>query len=535
MPKTIPIEIKDEQWQRWCHLDRFFEDLTRTKVFSKQKDLFVYVEDIECEDHICLCAGRGCGKTWSLAVVALWYAFVLAHTLNEPMAVAVLAGSKDESQRLFTYMRRILKGHKELDQYIAENLKGGLRFTRDYIEFKDGSTIEALPCSMTGVCGPRANLLIIDEAGLEEFKEDVKNESFEIITGQNKGRIIMASTPYYYRSPFVNVYLTKQGWRKVNWSQEDCPWIKKTEIERKRKDYTEVEFKIRIQGIPTPQEGKMFEPTKLRLVLKDPTEIHYSDYSRIVAGLDWGQNISETALSIIDINPVDKKVRVVTTWVSTNPDHSEIIPSIVQLLTQNQVTSLVMDAQPPNACAMMRKALKFINIQVRDQAFTHGRGDAMYHNLKRLIEKELIEIPHVYTGQMNTLAEQLREMQWEKNVKVRTDLVDALALACSEEGGYEVFRTEETKNNMKDQMEAWKKAMASSKDINIVPENKPVEEEEEFEYPKELQGDLDEKIWWMDPTFDELRIMTRREARGIFKNQSGKKRQFVRGPRGEKV
>jgi hypothetical protein len=534
MPRTPPVEIQEAQWTRWTHLDFFFEDLTRTKVFGKQKQFFDFVEDIDNEDHICLCAGRGCGKTWSLAVVALWCAFVLAHVQNEPIAVAVLAGSKDESQRLFTYIRRILKGHKELDQYISENLKGGLRFTKDYIEFKDGSTIEALACSMTGVCGPRANLLIIDEAGLEEFKEDVKNESFEIITGQKWGRIIMASTPYYYRSPFVNIYLANQGWRKVNWSQEDCPWIKKTEIERKRKDYTEVEFKIRIQGIPTPQEGKMFEPSKLRIILKDPTEIHYSDYSRIIAGIDWGQNISQTSLVVIDINPVDKKVRVVNSWLFSTPDHSEIIPSIVQLLTQNQVTKIVMDIQPPSACAMMKKALLHINIEVREQAFTHGRGDAMYHNLKRLIEKDLIEIPHVYTGQMNTLAEQLREMQWEKDPKVRTDLVDALALACSEEGGYEVFREEETKNTMKDQMKAWTDAMKTSKDIKIVPDEytQPEAEEEPFDYPKELQGNKEDQIFWEDPNFGDLRIMSKAEARAIYRKGTKHK---LTGPRGERM
>jgi hypothetical protein len=533
MPKVSPVQITETQWTRWTHIDNFFEDLTRTQVFPKEKQFFDYVEDIECEDHICLCAGRGCGKTWSLAVVALWYAFVLAHVQNTPMAVAVLAGSKDESQRLFTYMRRILKGHKELDQYIAENLKGGLRFTRDYIEFKDGSTIEALPCSMTGVCGPRANLLIIDEAGLEEFKDDVKNESFEIITGQKHGRIIMASTPYYYKSPFVNVYLAKQGWRKVNWSQEDCPWIKKSEIERKRKDYTEVEFKIRIQGIPSPQEGKMFEPSKLKKVLFDPTEIHYSDYSKIIAGLDWGQNISQTALVIIDINPVDKKVRVVNTWTFSNPDHSELIPTLLQLLTQNQATKLVMDVQPANACAMLKAKIKTVNVMVREQAFTHGRGDAMYHNLKRLIEKDLMEIPHVYTGQMNTLVEQLREMDWEKDPHKRTDLVDALALACSEEGGYEVYRTEETKNTMKDQMDAWKKAMEDSEGIKIVPDQltKP-QEEEPFDYPKELQGNAEDQIFWTDPNFGDMRIMTKAEARAIYR---GNKKHYLTGPRGERI
>lgn len=521
-------EITDETWTRWTSIKNFFEDITGEKTFPKQEEFFKAVEDIDNPDHICLCAGRGCGKTWSLAIIALWYAFVLSHVENRPIAVAVLAGSKDESMRLFNYLRRILKGHKEIDQYIAQNQKGGLRFTRDYIEFSDGSTIEALPCSMTGVCGPRANLLIIDEAGLEDFKEDVKNESFEIITGQKYGRIIMASTPYYYRSPFVAVFLSKSGWRKIQWSQEDCPWIKKEEIERKRKEYSEVQFKIRVQGIPTPTEGKMFDPNKLKNVLFDPSEIHYADYAKRIAGIDPGQNVASTALVIIEYNEVDKKVRVVNSWSWNEPDYTKIIPTIAQILVSNLVSLVVVDSNPPSFTAMLRSALSMLNIEVKTRTFTHGGGDAMYHNLKRLIEKELIEIPHVYTGKMNTLVEQLRDMEWESKDpgrKQQTDLVDALALACSEEGGFQVFINEEAKKTMKEQFDAWKTEMERASGINIIPERR-VEEEE---FPAELRGNPTDKIYWYDPDFGDIRVMTKAEAIEIWKSGKRRKIKTMRG------
>lgn len=529
--KTV-VEITDETWTRWTSLKNFFEDITGEKCFPKQALFFSAVEDLENKDHIILCAGRGCGKTWSLAVVALWYAFVISHVENMPIAVAVLAGSKDESMRLFGYLRRILKRHKVIDQYIAENQKGGLRFTRDYIEFKNGSTIEALPCSMTGVCGPRANLLIIDEAGLEDFKEDVKNEAFEIITGQKYGRIIMASTPYYYRSPFVATFLSKEGWRKFHWSQEDCPWISKEEIERKRKEYSEVEFKIRVLGIPTPVEGKMFDQEKLKKCLFDPSEIHYAEYAKRIAGIDPGQTQADTALVIIEYNNVDKKVRVVNSWTWSNPNYEEIIPSIVQILTSNLVSLVIVDSNPPNFSAMLKKALRLTPIELKTRAFSHGGRDAMYHNLKRLVERELIEIPHVYTGKMNTLVEQMRDMEWESKdpgKKQKTDLVDALALACSEEGGFQVYVTEAAKETMKKQFEAWKEEMAKAGVIQVVPEK---EEYPEEDYPPELQGDPSKKIFWFDPRFGDLRIMTIAEAREIYRSTGFRR---IRTPRGELI
>ena len=527
--KRKEIEITDETWTRWSSIKNFFEDITGEKTFKKQEDLFQMVEDINNPEHIVLCAGRGCGKTWSLAVIALWYAFVLSHLENRPIAVAVLAGSKDESMRLFNYLRRILKGHKEIDQYIAQNQKGGLKFTRDYIEFKNGSSIEALPCSMTGVCGPRANLLIIDEAGLEDFKEDVKNEAFEIITGQKYGRIIMASTPYYYRSPFVATFLSKSGWRKIQWSQEDCPWIKREEIERKRKEYSEVEFKIRVQGMPTPTEGKMFDQMKLKKVLFDPSEIHYAEYAKRIAGIDPGQSQASTALVIVEYNEVDKKFRVVHSYSWKEPDYTKIIPSIVQILISNLVSVVVVDSNPPPFTAMLKAATSNLNIEIKTRTFTHGGGDAMYHNLKRIIEREMIEIPHLYTGKMNTLVEQLRDMEWESKDpgrKQQTDLVDALALACSEEGGFQVYVSEEARKTMKEQFDAWRKEMEESGVITVIPEEEVIEENE---VPPELRGNPNDKIFWYDPDFGDLRIMTKAEAISLWKTGGRKRLRTVRG------
>jgi len=512
-------QIKEDTWTRWCTISNFFEDMTGQKVFSKQEKFFEDVEDIKHQMDIILCCGRGCGKTWSLAVVALWFAFVLAHVENQPIDVAVLAGSKDESRILFKYLRKILKGHDEIDQYIAENQRGGLRFTRDYIEFKDGSSIEALPCSLTGVCGPRANLLIIDEAGLKDFNEEVKDEAFEIITGKPYGRIIMASTPYYFKSPFVQTwnFAEKKGWRRHHWSQYDCSWINKEKIEAKKSNLSEIQFKIRVLGEPTELQGRMFEPGKLRKVLMDYKEIRYADYAAVIAGLDWGQNIAETALVIVQINPVDNKVRVKYYRVWDNPDHSEIIPSILQTCENHGVQKIKVDSNPPNACAMLKKDSKFTRILVDEISFTSGHGDAMYDNLARLIEKELIEIPHDYTGSMNTLTEQLREMKWEKDPKKRTDLVDALALACSEESNFLRFKKLQVSASVNEELKAWREEMEKGKSINILPEM-PSEEEEQI-YPEELRGNSDDQILYPDPTLGFSRMMTKKEARGIWKNQ----------------
>lgn len=507
--------IPEETFNKWMDISEFFEDMTGQTVFESQEDFFKAVAEIESFEDIILCCGRGCGKTWSLAIIALWYAFVFSYHQKEPIDVAILAGSKDESKILFKYLRKILKGHDEINQYIAENQRGGMRFTRDYIEFKNGSSIEALPCSLTGVCGPRANLLIIDEAGLRDFKEDVKDEAFEIITGKPWARIIMASTPYDYSSPFVQIWTHAEdrGWRKFHWGQPDCPWINQKKIEKKMKDYSEIQFNIRVLGTPTELEGRMFDPKKLKKVLINPGDIHYADYAAVVAGLDWGQNISKTALVIVQINPVDNKVRIqfYKTW--DNPRHDEVIPSILQICENYGVSKILVDSNPPNSCAMLEREAKHSIIAIDKIAFTHGQGDAMYHNLVRLIEKELMEIPHEYTGKMDTLTEQLREMQWIKDPKKRTDLVDALALACSEESRFLIFKKLLQSGRTSEEMKAWEEGLESS--VNILPK---LNEPENISYPKELEGNEEDRIWYLDPNLGFQRIMTKKEARGIYKN-----------------
>lgn len=517
--------IPDNKFTEWCDLKIFFEEITKEIVFPEQEQLFKEVEKIDEITDIIICCGRGCGKTWSLAVIALWYAFVLSHVQNRALHVAVLAGSKDESEILFKYLRRILKKFPEIDQYIAQNQRGGTRFTRDYLEFKDTSSIIALPCSMTGVCGHRASLLIVDEAGLKEFKEEVKDEAFEIVTGQPHRRIIMASTPYYYRSPFVTIYMGSKDWRKLHWGQEDCPWIKKEQIEKKRRTLSKQQFDIRILGLPTTLGRTMFNPKDLKEIFKDKKEIHYTDFSARVAGIDWGQNIAQTALVIIEINPVDKKIRVVKTKIWSDPDHSQLITPILQICSNFNVSKIIYDSNPPSAgTALVRKG-KFFKGEFKKFIFTGGDGEAAYHNLVRLVERILIEAPNDYSGTRETLLEQMRDMQWAKNPKKRTDLVDALAMACSEDEGFLKFEMQKNPRDVQAEFEAWAEYMRQRHDVNILPQDtlKELTEQEERELPDVLQGDPDEQIWWYDPNLGFLRAMTRKEARKIWIRSGNRK------------
>jgi len=448
--------------------------------------------------------------------------------------VAILAGSKDESEILFKYLRRILKGHPEIDQYIAQNQRGGTRFTRDYLEFKDTSSIIALPCSMTGVCGHRASLLIVDEAGLKEFKEEVKDEAFEIVTGQPYRRIIMASTPYYYSgSPFVTIYMGAKDWRKLHWGQPDCHWIRKKQIAKKKLNLSAQQFAIRILGIPTPLGRTMFNPKDLKEAFKDKQEIHYTDFSARIAGLDWGQNIAQTALVIIEINPVDKKIRVVKTKVWSNPDHSELIAPIFQLCLNYNVSKIIYDSNPPSAGVVLVKKGKHFRGEMKKFIFTGGYGEAAYHNLVRLVERKLFDAPNDYSGTGETLLEQMRDMQWEKNPKKRTDLVDAAAMACSEDEGFLKFELQKNPEDVRREFEAWADYMKKRSDVNILPQDiiAPLTQEEEKQLPEVLKGNPNDKIWFLDPYLGFLRVMTKREAIGIWKNTGMKRMKRITSAR----
>ncbi|GAG41865.1 unnamed protein product, partial [marine sediment metagenome] len=248
----------------------------------------------------------------TLAVLSLWYAYVLLKFLRQPIRVVVLAGSFVQAQNLYNYIKKWC--------YTYSFLKSSLKKepTMNETVFQDDSSVRALTASEKQVRSPRGDLLIIDEA--VEAGRDIIEASMQINIASAIPRTILSSTPHKYDSLFVDIFnKTKEyGFEKPYiWSGQDCDWILKKTLTTKKKMLSHGKFEIEISGTPYAFEGPVFPLRHLKnCVVSKMTETKGGDF---IMGADFGHYPAPTVGIVIQRNfikldpsePGEMKIKVV--------------------------------------------------------------------------------------------------------------------------------------------------------------------------------------------------------------------------------
>lgn len=262
-------------------LPKFFKDITGNPPYPYQAKFLKKMEDLSNEYAI-ISAGRGTGKSESLAVLALWYIYVLPLTEpGVPMKVVILAGSEKQARIVYNYITSFIAGIPFLQKALAKDP------TRDEILFIDGSWIRPLTASEKSIRGPHPDLLVIDEAC--EAKEDLLKAAFPMIGTSKYPRLILSSTPDKYFSLFVDVYTKKKSYPqflRFNWSALDCPLISKSFLKSQKGLLDVGNYQVEYLGLPYSFVGKVFPLKKLKSCVKY-RNLKESDGVKY-AGVDWG-------------------------------------------------------------------------------------------------------------------------------------------------------------------------------------------------------------------------------------------------------
>lgn len=156
-------------------IELFFKEELRITPSKDQLKFLEWLMDLN-NDKILVIAGRGAGKTKMCAGFALWAVIPLAMSLNHPYSVAILGGSKPQSDYCYDYIRKFLAGSEWLSSFI----KGDI--LRSEVSFSTGGKIVPLPA------GPKCfdeRTRILSENGLKYFKDLRKDE--KIATLNKKG------------------------------------------------------------------------------------------------------------------------------------------------------------------------------------------------------------------------------------------------------------------------------------------------------------------------------------------------------------
>jgi len=440
---------------KWRHdLPSFYREITNHKPYPYQKEFLEEMEDL-LNQYAIISAGRGTGKTECLAVLALWYVYVLPLTdPGQPMKVVILAGSDRQARICYGYIMSFISRIPFLQKALAKQP------TREEILFQDGSSIKPLTASEKSVRGPHPDLLIIDEAC--QADDELLVAAMPMIGTSKYPRLVLSSTPDKFFSLFVEVYTKSNDYpqfKRFNWSAEDCPAVSKSFLQTQKRLIDSGNYTIEYLGLPYSFAGKVFPLEQLRKCVRHKNL--RAGEGRKFAGIDWGHFPSPTVVVIVEEEVLDDK-RVSWKVLHTQPflkeNFEEVLDKVELILRSYQVSKVFTDSNDIGENQrLMSRGLPVFPVKFKSQKA------AMISNLRALVENLLLKIDN---EKHYSLVAQLRDYRYDS--KKNDDFVDALMLACR--GSRQVLPL---KWDLKDFIVVSKRSRARTKPFDIIHQMDP--------------------------------------------------------------
>jgi hypothetical protein len=387
----------------------FFKDITGLSPRGFQADFFREVQDMKSR-NIVIVAGRGIGKTIALAVVALWYVFVLSITLGRPMKVTVLAGSLSQANICYGYVMSYVNSNA----FFQKQLDGVP--TKKAVTFKDGSWIRPLPCSERTVRGEHPDLLIMDEAA--QVEDDLVYAALPMTVPSPYARNIFSTTPKEGFS-WIEMRWEHQAefkypdWKFFNWNSES--FMSPEDIEMYRQAMPEDRYRAEFQGLPYKREGKVFRLIDLKKC--NVKDIARTDLDDVYAGLDWGYYPAPTVLVVVQHQGDRWLVLKAEAYLAE--EFESVHTKIEEICRTEHVKMIFSDSTDKGE--NLRLAAR--HVPLTPVSFK-GEKSVMLSNLKMLVEKHLLEYHEVEAQPLN---QQMIDYVYDS--KRNDDYVDALMLA----------------------------------------------------------------------------------------------------------
>ncbi|MHA1170002.1 MAG: terminase large subunit domain-containing protein [Candidatus Hodarchaeales archaeon] len=155
----------------------FIEKTTGKTPYWYQQE---FIRAIRDERFVCGCWARQTGKSWSVRMAAIWFAFVFPNSF-----IMVVSCTEKQAYHFFSLLTKELRESEMLADSVEEDLKGSCKLT-------NGSQIISCAPSEKAVRGYSVDLLIIDEADRVPREVIVAAEA---TTVARHGSIVMISTP----------------------------------------------------------------------------------------------------------------------------------------------------------------------------------------------------------------------------------------------------------------------------------------------------------------------------------------------------
>jgi len=239
--------------------------------------------------RIVACMGRQTGKTTTIAVKAVHYAYTRPNS-----TVLITSPSLRQSMIMFDRILSFIFRSPYLPASIV-------RKTRTIIQLSNGSQIVALPCSENLLRGYTAHLIIMDEAAF--MPEEVITQVVFPMLSTTNGSAIFLSTPwgrdhFFYRAfmdPNYSVHRIKSS---------DCPLIKPEFLEEMRRNMTDQAYRMEYEAEFVEAASCYFPQDLIRSCVDSALTIMPSLETEILpgeyyAGCDFGKLQDYSVVTVV--------------------------------------------------------------------------------------------------------------------------------------------------------------------------------------------------------------------------------------------
>ena len=266
-------------------------------------------------------APRQSGKSRSLAVLALWWAF-----RRREQRTLVISAGEEASRRLLAEIRRVAAGSPLLAGSVADELAGLLTLT-------NGSEIRSVPASQAQIRGWAVDLLLVDEAAL--VSDDLLlGAALPTVAARPDARVVLASSATVASGAFFDhARVGEAGGSEhvvtYRWALADCPWISPSAIEAARESMSALRFAAEYEAVFAGSADALFPRSVLERVTVDFASDRLEDLAppaRVFGGCDWGATRDRCAHVAIGRLARENRfaVRCAVAWPSGTPLHAVV-------------------------------------------------------------------------------------------------------------------------------------------------------------------------------------------------------------------
>jgi len=278
-----------------------------------------------------------CGKTTVTAVVAVLFAMLYPRE-----EVVVVAPTFKQTQILFGRMREMIVSSPLLMALVDKERS----FRRDFIAFRNGSTLRALSAgNPESLLGFGATVLIVDEAGSipdEVFKTRILRMIMSPSVRDRRPVLILLGTPHVMNY-FYEAWQSDEFWKiRVTWRDAVRAGImQREEVEFARRMLSENEFRMWYEAEFTSPEGLFFDMVQVRkcargVAKRENTPVKPAGVVRVL-GVDVARlGNDETAVAVVEapegFNLEEGTAEVVAWYTRRKKYLSEIIGWLDELI-----------------------------------------------------------------------------------------------------------------------------------------------------------------------------------------------------------